>query len=258
MKILDLENSYVYFKTKADNCWRSSIKASLTNLSDNKKFYLTKECKAELVGPHPFKHLSKSELVPIIEDKKLKYLIRDIPVFKNNDFDNHHYNISPLENQQDEVILNETEYKLIEYDDILKHLKNRSLENLYCKLDYTFQNKKYCIFSKVEYLNFPGSSFNNKKLNKDYLQPIMGYIPFEKDGKIYISYVARYISSKLEGNLEFRLRANTKLSNFYYAYGFKENLKKYILKLLDSFIKVSEFYKRISINQSDCSFYIKK
>ena len=120
-------------------------------------------------------------------------------------------------------------------------------------------NKKYSVFSKVEYINFPGSEVNNRKLDTNYLQPIMGYVPFENNGKIYIAYVVRYISPELEGNLEFRLRANTKLSNFYYYnnYRFKQKLKKNILKLLN-FIKVSEFYERISINQSDYSFYIKK
>ena len=85
----------------------------------------------------------------------------------------------------------------------------------------------------------------------------MGYVPFENNGKIYIAYVVRYTSPKLEGNLEFRLRANTKLSNFYYGdYGLKVRLKFLLLNFLK--IKVSEFYERISINQSEYSFYIKK
>lgn len=257
MNNLDLENSYLYFGCNKDNCWRTSIKSTLTNTTDNKTFFLAKECRAEKVGQYPFTHPAKSELCIVVEDKNCKYLIRDNPVFKNDDFDSHHYGTQSLKENEDEVILKKTDYELLDYENVLKHLNNRSLENVYCKLDYTFQNKSYSVFSKVEYINFPGSKVNNRKLDTNYLQPIMGYVPFENNGKIYIAYVVRYISPKLEGNLEFRLRANTKLSNFYYGVAsFKVRLKFLLLNFLN--IKVSEFYERISINQSEYSFYIKK
>ena len=257
MNILDLENSYVYFGCNTDNSWRSSIKSTLTNVTDNKIFYLTKECRAERVGQYPFSHPAKSELCIIVEDKHCKYIIRDIPVLKKKDFDDHYYSIRSLKEKKDEVILTKTDYALLDYESVLKHLYNRTLENIYCKLDYTFQNKNYSVFSKVEYINFPGLNVKNRKYDTNYLQPIMGYVPFENNGKIYIAYVARYISPKLEGNLEFRLRANTELLNFYYGdTGLKVRLKFLLLNFLN--IKVSEFYERISINQSEYSFYIKK
>lgn len=257
VNILDLENSYVFFGYNTENCVRTSIKSTLTNVTDNKTFYLTKECRAEMIGQYPFTHPSKSELCIVVEDKNCKYLIRDNPVFKENDFDSHHYGIHSLKEKKDEVILNKTNYDLLDYKSVLKRLNNRTLENVYCKIDYTFQNKSYSVFSKVEYLNFAGSEVNNRTLDTNYLQPIMGYVPFEKNGKIYIAYAVRYISPKLEGNLEFRLRANTKLSNFYYGdYGLKVRLKFLLLNFLK--IKASEFYERISINESEYSFYIKK
>ena len=258
MNLLDLEKSYIYFGCNADNCWRASIKSTLTDLTDNKTFYLTKECRAERIGQYPFTHPAKSELCIIVENNNFKYLIRDNPVLKKNDFDKTCYDIVSLRKNENEIVLTKTDYELLDYDNVLKHLNNRTLENIYCKLEYNFQNKKYSIFSKVEYINFPGFNVKNRKLDDNYLQPIMGYIPFKKDEKIYIAYVVRYISLKLEGNLEFRLRANTKLSNFYYYnhYGFKQKLKSNILKLLN-FIKVSEFYERISINESQVKFYKK-
>ena len=258
MRYANLEKSFFFININKDNSWRISTKSLLVNLTDNKKYYLTKECRAEIVGQYPFTHMAKSEFCIIFEDKKLKYLIRNNPVLKKNDFDNHHYDIDSLKENEDQVIVTETDYDLLDYNNTLNFLNNRSIENIYCKLDYNFQNKKYSIFSKVEYINFPGSNSKNRKIDTSFLQPIMGYVPFEKDGKIYIAYVVRYTSPKLEGNLEFRLRANTKFSNFYYYnhYGFKQKLKKNILKLLN-FIKVSEFYERISINESQVKFYKK-
>jgi len=124
-------------------------------------------------------------------------------------------------------------------------------------LDYNFQNKKYSIFSKVEYLNFPGSNSKNRELDTSFLQPIMGYVPFEKNGKMYIAYVVRYTSPKLEGNLEFRLRKNTSFSNFYYnRNNIKGKLKLFFLSLLN-FIKVSEFDLLVSINNSKYEFFKK-
>ena len=55
MNYLDLENSYIYFNTNRDNCWRTSVKSTLTNITDNKTFYLTKECRAESISQYPFK-----------------------------------------------------------------------------------------------------------------------------------------------------------------------------------------------------------
>jgi len=256
MNILDLENSYVYFCCDEVNSWRGSIKSTLTNLTDKKTFYLTKECRAEIIGQYPFKHQAKSELCIVVKDKNCKYLIRDNPVFKNNDFDNHHYGIRSLKESNDEIILTKTNYELLDYESVLQHLNKRTLKNIYCKFDYTFKSKNYSVFSKVEYLNFPGSMFN-RTLNTNYLQPIMGYVPFENNEKIYIAYVARYVSPKLKGNLEFRLRSNTKVSDFYYGnYNLKVKLKFLLLNFLK--IKVSEFYERISISESECSFYVKK
>ncbi len=260
--MLDLENSYVYFNCGEVNCWRGAIKSTLTNITDNKTYYLTKECRAEIIGQYPFKHQSNSEICIIVKDKDCKYAIRDNPIFKNDDFDNHHYHMVSLKESNDEVILTKTNYELLDYENILEHLYNRTLENIYLNLDYTFQNKKYSIFSKVEYLNFPGSMVDkktekNRTLDTNYLQPIIGYVPFENNGKIHIAYVARYISQNLQGNLEFRLRTNTKSSNFYYgAYNLKVKLKFLLLDLLK--IKISEFCQRISIKESEYSFYIKR
>ena len=49
----------------------------LEKLTDDEKYYLTKEGRAEFVGQYPFVHPAKSELCIIFEDKKLKYLIRN-------------------------------------------------------------------------------------------------------------------------------------------------------------------------------------
>ena len=66
------------------------------------------------------------------------------------------------------------------------------------------------------------------------------------------------MSPKLDGDLELRLRTNSKFSNFYYGHkGLKAKLAKIILNFLN-FIKVSEFNERIIINESRYFFYTKE
>jgi|TARA_B100000315_G_scaffold11491_1_gene11087 hypothetical protein len=100
MKYINLEKSFAFLNSHEDyiidNSTRVSIKSLLINLTDNKKYYLTKETRAVITGQYPFTHPAKSELCIIIEDKNLKYHIRNNPVLKKNDFDSHHYSIHSL------------------------------------------------------------------------------------------------------------------------------------------------------------------
>ena len=98
----------------------------------------------------------------------------------------------------------------------------------------------------------------NRKLDDNYLQPIIGYVPFEKDEKIYIAYAVRYISPNLDGNLEFRLRSNTSYADFVVNDNSLKRKFKYFVISFFNFIKVSDFHYRISIKDSKCEFYKKK
>lgn len=258
MKLINLENSYYYINCNGDNCWRVSVKSSIINLTDNKTYRLTKECRAEMIGQYPFKHPAKSELCVVFDDKDKKYFIRNSSVLKKDDFITHNYKVKTQKEDGDIFFYSETEYDHLSYENTLKILKNRSSENIYCKLDYIFQNKRYSIFSKVEYLNFPGSNLRNRKLDDNYLQPIIGYVPFEKDEKIYIAYAVRYISPNLDGNLEFRLRSNTSYADFVVNDNSLKRKFKYFVISFFNFIKVSDFHYRISIKDSKCEFYKKK
>ena len=261
MKLINLEKSYYYISSIFHNCWRVSVKSTMVNLTDNKTYRLTKECRAETIGQYPFKHSAKSELCIVFDDKNKRYQIRNNPVLKKSDFIPHNYTVDTQKENGDEFYYSETEYDFLSYENTVKLLRNRSIEDIYCKLNYVYQNKEYSIFSKVEYLNFKGLGLTNNK-NKDpddnYLQPIMGYVPFEKDEKIYIAYVARYISPNLKGNLEFRLRSNTNYADFTIKDSSLKRRFKYFFVSFLNFIKVSDFHYRISIKDSKYEFYKKK
>ena len=67
MKYTDFESSFAFVSLNEDCAWRLSVKSLLINLTDNKKYYLTKECRAESIGQYPFTHPAKSEMSSITE-----------------------------------------------------------------------------------------------------------------------------------------------------------------------------------------------
>ncbi len=252
MKFTDLEKSCVYLNPDEFNCWRVAIKSILIDEQNDREYYLTKECRAEFIGINPFDHPAKSELCVIVDSHYNRWNIRDIPIFKFNEYGNHFYQIK--NNKKDEIYIRKSEYKLLKFDEIIKHLHQRSSENLYTKFSYKYQNRNFIIFNKVEYINFKGKKNNGK----EYLQPIYGYVPFLKDEKINIGYVVKYLDEQNEGNLELRLRNNQDVKNYLSLENglLKKVIKKSILFIL-SFIKISEFCEKISIENSKIEFYEK-
>ena len=248
MNFIDLDNSYIYLRnSRKSNSWRLAIKSVLLDVNENIYYYLTKECLAELIGDKPFDHQSKSEFIAIIDSNKNAYCIRNLPVI----FDNSNpstYEIN--KNLVDGIYIKKRDYKNIGFNIISNKLRKKSLGSLYNKFTYEFQNKKFIIFNKVEYLNY------EKISSKKYLQPIYGYVPFLKDNKIFTSYAVSYLEEESQGNLEFRLRTNQKISNFL---DLPKNYFKRIIKKLFFFspktIKIPSFYEKISFNKFKINFY---
>lgn len=252
MNFLDLENSYIYLNPNENNCRRVVIKSILLDKKENTYYYLTKECLAEQLGIKPFDHKAKSEICVILDSNKNRFNIRDIPVFKFNEFDSHFYQISKDTNS--EIFIEMSDYKEIDFIDVNKKLKQRNLKSLYTKFSYEYQNKEFIIFNKVEYLNFDGKNYKKK----EYLQPIHGYVPFLKDNKIFISYLVRYLEQDKEGDLEFRLRTNQKINNYFpFSNNFIKNIIKKILYISSPIIKISGFYEKINLIESKINFYEK-
>lgn len=124
--------------------------------------------------------------------------------------------------------------------------------NVYSKISFEYDNKRFSLFSKVEYINFNGEE------NKDnhYLQPVFGYVPFLKNGKIYIAYSVKYIKTESHGKLEFRLRSNRPFINFVLKpERFISRMIFSLMKILTLPIKVSEFDELVSLSKSELEFY---
>jgi len=248
---IDLENSYIYIIGNK-NSWRVSIKSILLDVKQKTYFYLTKECRTEKIGIKPFNHKTKAETCFLFDSKKNRYCLRDIPVSTFNEPSHRYYNI--YKNCNDEIFIKNCDYKIINFADVSKSLKQRTTKNLYNKISYTYQNKKFIIFNKVEYLNFNGK--NNK--GEEYLQPIYGYVPFLKGNKLFISYVVKYLGKDQKSNLEFILKTQMKPHKFIlYSSNWIKNIIQKIFFFTSPLIRISSFNKKISITKSKLKFYEK-
>lgn len=250
MKYISLENSFIYLNPKASNCWRVSIKSILADETDKKSYFLTKECRAEKIGEKPFSHPAESELCVVVDDHQNAYKMRDVPVLKRNEFGSHFCQFDT--NTFDELRLKTSKYRKLDFSDVFYALKKRNLGNIYSKFSFEYQNKNFALFTKVEYLNFNGD-LNDQN---EYLQPIFGYVPILKDGKIYIGYVVKYIEKEFEGKLELKLRTNQPFINFVpYSKRFFSRIVYFLLKIYTLPIQVSGFDEVISLDNSQLEFF---
>ena len=233
------------------NCWRLSIKSALVDETDGKSYFLTKECRAELVGEKPFNRPDKHEMCVVVDNKRNTYKIRDIPVFKRNEFGAHFHEVN--KDISDELLLKTTKYKKLDFSEVFTALKKRTLGDIYSKFSFTYQSKKYFIFTKVEYINFNGDLSREEN---DYLQPIFGYVPFLKNGKIHLGYIAKYIERDFDGKLQLILRVN---KPFIYFVSYPKRLLKkiiyFLFKIYTYPIQVSEFSETITLENSKLDFF---
>ena len=145
MNFIDLESSYVYAYPKSRDCIRLAVKSILLDVKENNYYYLTKECMAELMGMKPFDHPSKHEVCVIADSNKNSFVIRDIPVFKFDEFGPMYYETT--KNADYEMHTNYCEYKNIDVKSVNQKLKQRNLQSLYTRFSYRYQNKEFAIFN---------------------------------------------------------------------------------------------------------------
>ena len=71
MRVINIHKSFIHFVGEK-NSWRTNIESIL--ITENKKIFLVKECRAESVGEHPFSHPGRYEHLGIIEDDKTHFI----------------------------------------------------------------------------------------------------------------------------------------------------------------------------------------
>ena len=239
-KKIDLEKTFVHF-TGLKNSWRTNVKSILT--FENNIFLLVKECRAELIGSDPFNVPDRYEFLGIVDNDKT-HVIRTAPLDSN--FKNLQLN-AKIKHKKNIV---KTDIEYLSFERLNEIVSSNETLNIYCEIEYEYEDIKYNLISKCELINFSTS-----KNNEQYIQPVMGYVPFILDNNLRYGYVAINVNEKVNGNLEFLLCE--KLSLFSVC-GKGNLIKKLIKKTLNNmlfFLKKNNFSKLISLKESKINFF---
>jgi|TARA_B100001063_G_scaffold231542_1_gene245749 hypothetical protein len=239
--MIDIENSTVYYFGEKNN-YRANVKAILTYKNNN--LILTKECRSEVINSlNPFSLSDRNEVMGLVENDQA-YLLRNFSVGINF---KHVLEIS--KNIKVKKILLKKNFNIIDFNKIHLLISSGKLKNVICRIDYLFENENYSLITKCEYINF-----NNFSNSDEYVQPIMGYVPFIIKKEKKVAYAVCNLNKKKNSNLFFIIREKTPLfskrkNNFFINF-FKRILNKCLF-----FVKKNEFTKVIEIKEYKLSFY---
>ena len=240
MKVINLRKSFIHIVGKSST-QRVNIQSILS--TENKKIFLLKESRAEIIGEHPFFHPGRYEFLGIIEDEKTNF-IRTYAVDSNKG------NIELNAEQKNKKYIVESDVDYLSFEKIHEIIVTAIPNNIFCEIKYDYENIKYSLITKCEYINY-----NTEKNSVKYLQPIMGYVPFILNNTLRYGYVALNINEKVNGNLEFLLCEKSSLFSIRENNNLIKKLIKETLNKLLFFSKKNNFSKLISLKESKISFF---
>ncbi len=237
--MINIDKSFIHFLREKVS-WRTNIKSILS--TENKFFFLVKECRAESISEHPFLDQPEHEFLAIIEDDKTHFI-------RTSATDGNKGNVQlnvPIKNKKYIV---ESNVNYLNFEKTHEIVSSGKTNNIYCEIEYEHEGIKYSLITKCEYINY-----NTEKNGEKYLQLVMGYVPFILKNQLRYGYVALNIYEKKNGCLEFLLNEKTAIFNV----NQKQNLiRLYIKKILNTFIffyKKNNFTKLVSIKESKINF----
>ena len=238
--MISIDESCIHFHGRRS--WRSNIRSILS--TEDKNYYLVKECRSESIGEHPFVHPGRYEVLEIIEGDRLHF-IRTPAVGDNSK--NHQLDKSQL---KIENYIVERGVNYLSFQEVHEITLSEKTNNIYCEIEYEYEAIKYSLISRCEYINY-----NNKKNKDKYLQPIIGYVPFILKNQLRYGYAVFYEQENKRGFLEFLL---SQKSNIFDTKS-KQNLIKLLIKkflnMLLFFVKINNFTKLISIKKYKVKFF---
>lgn len=242
VKKINLDKSFIHF-LGPKNCFRTNIKSILT--FENNSLFLVKECRAEHVGEKPFYQTGRFEYLAIEDNYGTS-------VFRTYSLDYKKTNLTYKSSTKNKKNILISDIKYLSFNEVYEIVSSNNPTNIFCEIEYEFENKKYNLITKCELINY-----NSDKNAEKYLQPIMGYVPFVLNNIISYGYVVLYVKKVgVNGNLEFLI--SEKNSLFTIDKKQKNIIKKLIKLILNNllfFIKKTEFSKYISLKSSKICFF---
>lgn len=256
--MINIHKSFIHFIGEK-NSWRTNIKSILsTKNTENKKFFLVKECRAELIDEHPFSRSGRYEFLGIIEDDKT-YFIRTSVVDGNlknmiysyiHQLQDHKGNVKLHAQIKNKKYIVESNVNYLSFEKVNEIVSSGKSINIYCEIEYEYETIKYSLISKCEYINY-----NTKKSGDKYLQPLMGYVPFILKNQLRYGYVVLNLNEKKNGCLEFLLNEKTAIFNLSQKQNLINFFIKKIINIFFFFIRTNDFNELICVKESKINFF---
>ena len=240
-KKIHLDLSFIHFIGPKENSWRTNIKSILK--SENESFYLVKECRAQFVGPNPFHHPDRYEFLCIVDNDSTN-IIRTSPI------SNKKTNLKKSAKLEHKKHFIEEKIEYLSFKKVNEIVSSNQQLNVYCEIEYEYENKNFNLITKCEFINY-NTSDNNEK----YLQPIMGYVPFIFNNDLKYGYAVLFVNENQNSYLEFLLNEKTSIFTIKKNENFINKVTKKILNLFLFFSKKNSFTKHGSIRNNKIKFF---
>ena len=260
----DLQNGFMILNYNRPNRWQTEIECVLDRQKDDmevKRAYLSHECRAEVVHEDPFSHPGNHEGVGI-STWTGNYTLRSGPsVFGLNPFKNIKKEgpVAAYTKKDSEPLISCVDRKVqyLRFEETIELLQSDFdgiYKKLYMELSYCQSGYDYKLYAPCRYLNFPNPESEGRK----YLQPISGYVLYEKNNQFYISYVVSHVTDGITKSIQFKVRdkisfIEAKFHNHKYFKLFRM-LDKYVFS---AFFLTHDFYRTEKVNEGPirCRFF---
>ena len=208
----DLQDGFMVLNYDKNNRWQTGIECVLERRKNDEELertYLSHECRAEAVNDDPFSHPGNHEFV-CISTWTGNYILRSGSSL---------YGFNPIKNLRKKyykktyqrvnnkffVSCNDRNVQYLTFDEVITFLQQNfdsGYKTLYMELTFRQFGCKYVLYAPCRYINFPNPNYKTRK----YLQPISGYVVYEKHDKFFISYVVSHVADGFTKAIQFRIR----------------------------------------------------
>lgn len=248
--MINIDKSFIHIigaeGTERKDFWRANIKSVL--FTENKKFFLLKENRSQVVDKRPFfNHPERYEYFSIVEDDR-NHMVRTAAnsrsVTKNTTFDAS----KDLYNIKKNIF--ESNISYLSFEEVNKIISSGKTTNIYCEIDYIFNTIEYKLIFKCEFV-----IYNTKNSHENFLQVTAGYVPFFSINQLEYGYVSLKVNKENNGCLEFLLNEKTGIFDVSPIQNFAKFYIKKFLNTLLFFYKKNDFTKLISIKENKIKFF---
>ena len=213
MEVPDLERGFMIMNPDSPNRWWTGIECVLARqvqgTDGSQRAYLSHECRAEAVNEDPYSHPGVYEYVAI-STWDGNYALRSGPrlvgvrgpadretVRPDADYEKTDMQIVVTSPDRDVTPLSFTTVK-----EMLQGEFPTGHRKLHMAISYRQDGSEYTLYAPCRYINFP----HPVKASRSYLQPISGYVLYEKEGRFATAYVVSYVEDGGPKSLQFKVR----------------------------------------------------